>query len=203
MRKIILSLVIIVCLLGFAAEVAGMTDVLMNSAETITPGNFKLGVFPFALLSKHGSGSDFGVAGRAGLGLTRNVDVEVKGGFMENVSYFGADIEFWFLKGRNINASAAVGGHMIHAKTGADSYGVDAAFMASTAPVRNMEVYGAVKFAFDSVKDSNQNHTLIHIVPGFEYRISRTIDFLAEIGIALSDSARSYVSAGLAFYSRR
>jgi hypothetical protein len=129
--------------------------------------------------------------------------VEVKGAYIENVTYFGADIEFWLYQGRNINASVVVGGHLTNVKNGMDSYGFDAALLASTAPVRNLEVYGALKFAFDSVKNSDQNYTLVHLVPGLEYRISRKIDLQAEFGIALNDNARSYVAAGLAFYSRR
>jgi hypothetical protein len=202
-KKFMIAIMIVVFLSILATEIPAMTDVLMNSAETITPGNFKLGLYPFALLSKNGSGSDFGIAARAGLGLTRGIDVELKGAYIENVSYFGADIEFWFLRGRNLNASVTLGGHLINSKNGNDCSGFDAAFMASTAPVRRLEIYGAVKFAFDSVKDTNQNYTLVHIVPGLEYRISRKIDLLAEFGVGLNDNSRSYISAGLAFYSRR
>jgi len=195
--------VVVLFLSILAIEIPAMTDVLMNSAETINPGNFKLGIYPFVLLGKNGSGSDLGIAGRAGLGLTRRIDIELKGAFIKNVTYFGADIEFWLIKGRNINASVALGGHLTNSKTGADSYGFDAAFLASTAPARKLEIYGGVKFAFDSVKNSSQNYTMVHIVPGIEYRLSRKIDLLAEFGLALNDNSRSYISAGLAFYSRR
>jgi hypothetical protein len=198
---IVILLVIVLSVM--AVELAAMTDVVMNSAETINPGNFKLGVYPLVLLGNNGGGSDFGIAGRAGLGLTRRIDIELKGAFIENISYFGADVEFWLLKGRNINASVALGGHLINVKSGSDSYGFDATFLASTAPVSKLEIYGGVKLAFDSVKNSNQNFTMVHIVPGLEYRISRSLDLQAEFGIALNDNSRSYISAGLAFYSRR
>ena len=56
--------------------------------------------------------------------------------------------------------------------------------------------------AFESVKNSDVNFTLAHIVPGIEYRISANLDFLAEVGIALNDNSRSYASVGLALYLR-
>ena len=202
-NKFMISILIAFFLAGLVTEVSAMTDVLMNSAETINPGNFKLGIYPMVLFGNNGGGSDFGVAGRAGLGITRRIDIELKGAFIKNVFYFGGDIEFWLIKGRNINASVALGAHLINSKTGSDIYGFDAVLLASTAPARKLEIYGGVKFAFDSVKDSNQNLTLIHIVPGIEYRISRRIDLQAECGIALNDNSRHYISAGLAFYSRR
>ena len=57
--------------------------------------------------------------------------------------------------------------------------------------------------SFDSVKNSDVNSTLVHVVPGIEYRISDDVDFLAEVGIALNDDSRSYASVGLAFYLLR
>ena len=57
--------------------------------------------------------------------------------------------------------------------------------------------------AFDSMKNSNNNFTLAHIVPGLEYRLSAGLDFLAEFGIALNDGSRSYASMGLALYLLR
>ena len=47
------------------------------------------------------------------------------------------------------------------------------------------------------------NYTLLHLVPGIEYRLSDDLDFLAEVGIALNDNARSYASVGLAMYLMR
>ena len=69
-------------------------------------------------------------------------------------------------------------------------------------PAEKLELYGGLKAAFDSVKNSDENYTLAHLVPGLEYAISSDLDFLAEFGIALTDHSRSYVSVGLALYLR-
>ncbi|MCX6554763.1 MAG: hypothetical protein NTZ12_07085, partial [Candidatus Aminicenantes bacterium] len=90
--------------LAAAVQVSAQA-VLMNSAETINQGNLKLAIFPTVLLSKNGSGSVWGVAGRFGYGLTRSLDIEAKAGLFKGLKYFGADIEYWFLKSGDFNGS--------------------------------------------------------------------------------------------------
>jgi opacity protein-like surface antigen len=198
-RKIVVGLAAALLFFALGAALSAQ-DVLMNSAETINKGNVKLALFPAVLFGKNGGDSIFGVAGRIGYGLTESLDVEAKAGIFRGLRYFGADIEYWFLKGGNFNASAAVGGHLTDARDEADSSGLDVALIASTRPAERLELYGGLKAAFDSIKNENRSVTRIHIVPGLEYRISNDLDFLAEVGIGLNDFARSYASVGLSFY---
>jgi len=201
-KKILIALVAVMFITAAATRVSAQ-DVLMNSAETINKGNLKLAIFPTVLFGTNGSGSVWGVAGRFGYGLTSRFDIEAKAGIFKGITYFGIDLEYWLLKGQNFNVSAILGGHMTNWNPGADSMGIDAALLASTKPVRNLEIYGGFKLAFDSVKNSDQNFTLMHVVPGIEYRISDDLDFLAEFGIALNKNSRSYFSVGLALYLLR
>jgi hypothetical protein len=39
-------------------------------------------------------------------------------------------------------------------------------------------------------------------VPGIEYAISPDLDFVAEVGVAVTDNSRHYAGFGLAFYLR-
>ncbi len=188
--------------LAVAAVPVSAQQVLMNSAETINKGNLKLAVFPTVLFGKNGGDSLWGVASRFGYGLSSNLDIEAKAAFFKGLKYFGVDLEYWFLKGENFNVSAALGGHMTDVNGGGDSKGIDAALLASTKPAKNLEVYGGLMLAFDSIKNGN-NFTMAHLVPGIEYRISNDLDFLAEVGIGLNDNSRSYASVGLAFYLMR
>jgi len=198
-KKIVMILLAAIVFAVLAAEVSAQ-DVLMNSAETINQGNFKLAVFPTVLFGKNGGESLWGVAGRFGYGLTERFDIEAKAATFKGLKYFGADVEAWLVKDGNINVSAALGFHLTDAKPGADSSGIDAALLASTSPAENLEVYGGFKLAFDSIKNSDHNFTRAHLVPGIEYRLSENLDFLAEVGIALNDDSRSYASVGLALY---
>ena len=202
MRKtIVVILAAAMFLVAAVAEVSAQ-DVLMNSAETINQGNFKLALFPTMLLRKNDSDSAWGIAGRIGYGLAPRFDIEAKAGIFQGLNYFGVEAEYWLLKGRNVNFSVALGAHMLDWKDGADSSGIDTSLLFSTRPAERLELYGGLKLAFDSVKNSDQNLIRAHFVPGLEYAISADLDFLAEFGIGLNGNSRSYVSVGLALYLR-
>lgn len=199
LKRIIIASTVVLMLLFAAVEVFAQ-GVLMNSAETIQKGNFKLGLFPTVQFGKNGSESVFGMAGRAGFGFTSSFDIEGKVAFFKGLAYYGIDAEFWFIKGPAVNVSAALGGHLTNVDAGADSSGIDTSLLVSTRPTTKLEIYGGLMLAFDSVRNTDYHHTLAHIVPGIEYKLSAELDFLAEIGIALNDNSRSYASVGFAYY---
>jgi hypothetical protein len=201
LKTIVVILAATVFVVAAAAEVSAQ-DVLMNSAETINQGNFKLALFPTVLFGKNGGDSVWGVAGRAGYGFTPRFDIEAKAAIFKGLNYFGVEAEYWFVQGRNANVSVALGAHLTDWREEADSSGIDTSLLFSTSPAERLELYGGLKLAFDSVKNSDQNFTRAHLVPGLEYRISADLDFLAEFGIGLNDNSRSYVSVGLALYLR-
>ena len=175
-------------------------DVIMGSAETIKPGNLKLGFFPMVLLGKNGGNSISGTAGRFGFALNPKTDIEGKVAFLKDLRYLGADLEFWVVKNRNINASVSVGGHLTQIEGETDSSGIDTTILISSKPRNNLELCLGFKLAFDSKSNYEYSYTLMHLVPGIEYKINKDLDFEAEFGIALNDNTRSYISAGLAFY---
>lgn len=192
-------------LAGIFAAMAGAAraqDVIMNSAETINEGNFKLALFPTALLGENGADDEWGIAGRFGYGLSSHFDLEGKVAFFDGLKFFGADAELWLVQGRTANASVSLGFHKSDYEFGRDSSGIDTALVMSTRAHRNLEVYGALKLAFESVKDSDESYTLAHVVPGIEYRLGKDLDLLAEVGIGVNDNSSNYVSVGLAFYLR-
>jgi hypothetical protein len=200
-KKIVILTAMGLFLAAAAVEVRAQ-DVVMNSAETINQGNFKLALFPTMLLGKNGGSSLSGVAGRIGYGLTPRFDIEAKAAAFNGLTYFGVEAEYWLVQGGNFNVSLAVGGHFTNRNGDGDSSGIDTTFLVSTSPVERLEVYGGLKLAFDKFKNSDNSYTMAHVVPGIEYRLSADLDFLAEFGIALNDNARSYVSVGLALYIR-
>lgn len=200
-KKITVILAIAVFLAAAAAAVSAQ-DVVMNSAETINPGNFKLAVFPTVLFGRNGGDSVWGVAGRVGYGLAPRFDIEAKAATFKGLNYFGVEAEYWLVQGRNANVSVALGAHMTDSPAGADSSGIDTTLLFSTRPARHLELFGGLKLAFDSVKNSDQSFTRAHLVPGIEYALSPDLDFLAEFGLALNENSRSYASVGLALYIR-
>src|SRR5512134_2284681 len=91
---------LLVSSLVLAAGSAHAQNVLMNSAETINEGNFKIAAFPTLLFGENGADDEFGVAGRFGYGFTPSFDIEGKVAFFDGLKLYGIDAELWVVKGR-------------------------------------------------------------------------------------------------------
>jgi hypothetical protein len=70
----------------------------------------------------------------------------------------------------------------------------------------NLELCGALNASFEFIQDApprfDDTYTVLHLVPGIEYRLSDTADLAAEIGIALNDDSSNYAGAAIEFYFR-
>jgi Outer membrane protein beta-barrel domain len=180
-------------------------NVLMNSAETINPGNFKIAAFPTLLFGKEVDGvegeDEFGIAGRFGYGFTDRFDMEGKVAFFDGVQLYGLDAEVWLLKGP-ADVSVSLGAHKT-SFDGGDSSAIDTALLVSGHVAEKLELYGGVNVSFESIDDvDDSDFTRAYVVPGIEYKLHNDLDLVAEFGIGLNDDSPHYVSAGLAFYIR-
>jgi hypothetical protein len=55
--------------------------------------------------------------------------------------------------------------------------------------------------SFESVDHvSNSGFTRAYVVPGLEYRINRSLDLVAEVGVGLNQNSPHYFTAGFAVY---
>jgi hypothetical protein len=177
-------------------------NVLMNSAETINKGNFKIAAFPTLLLGEDGADNEFGVAGRFGYGFTDNFDIEGKVAFFDGLKLYGIDAELWLLKKNPIDLSVSLGAHKTDLDI-VDSSAIDTALVASGHVSDNLEIYGGLNVSFESIDDvDDSDFTRAYLVPGIEYKLHQDLDLVAEFGIGLNDDSPNYVSAGLAFYIR-
>ena len=83
------------CLLIIPAAAASAQDFgIMESAETINQGNFKLRANPMFLFGK-GFDSDVGVAAMLGYGFTPRFDLEGGVAIYDGITFFGANGEYW------------------------------------------------------------------------------------------------------------
>lgn len=174
---------------------------VMESAETINRGNFKFRLNPMIVFGKEGEDHEVGLAALLGYGFTSSFDLEGGVAIYDGVTFFGANAEVWLLKERPFDFSVAAG---LHGRTGdntTDLTGIDLTFLASGPVSPRLELYGGIDLAFEGIGDEADFKT-VHLVPGIEYRINDSVDFVAEAGLALNDAARHYISAGLAFYIR-
>lgn len=200
MRKQRLAL-LFACLLIIPAATASAQDFgIMESAETINQGNFKLRANPMFLFGK-GAGSDVGVAALLGYGFTPRFDLEGGIALYDGVTFFGANGEYWVLKHAPIDFSIAFGLHRRVGDQTADYNGIDLTFLPGGHVSPNLELYAGLDFAFEGLGVPGDFKT-VHLVPGLEYKLNDSVDLLAELGLALNDSSRHYFSAGVAIYFR-
>jgi len=193
-----------------AAAIAALTIILpvtataqdfgvMNSAETINKGNFKVMANPILVFGKNGADSEPGIALVGGYGFTDRFDVEAKVALFDGITFIGADAEYWVVKGGSVDVSV-IGGFQLGKSDGFDTTGLGFTALVSGSVTDRLELYGALDLSRNSARDFDFTYTTAHLVPGIEYRVNRTIDFVTEFGFALNSDSSHYVSAGLAFY---
>jgi hypothetical protein len=178
---------------------------VLESAETINRGNFKVKANPMLILGENGADNTFGISLLAGYGFTDNFDAEVAAAFYEHeVSFIGGNVELWLVRNRGIDFSASGGLHFGN-NPFVDTLGIDLTFLGSRHVTPRLEIFfGALDLAFDSTRGDVIDETFktVHLVPGIEYRVAEDLDFVAEFGIGLNDNSANYISGGLAYYLR-
>jgi opacity protein-like surface antigen len=173
---------------------------VMESAETIDRGNFKFKVNPLNVFGRDGGEDEPGVVWMVGYGVTNYFDLEGGVALYDGVTIFGGTAEVWLVR-NPLNVSAIGGLHFHRGDNTADITGVDFTLLASKHLTPRFELYGALDTAFESF-DNNGSFRTVHFVPGVEVKLGEDVDFVAEVGLAVNDDARHYISGGLAFYVR-
>lgn len=203
MRARIASYFVVMMLtLGAAADAQDFG--VLESAETINPGNVKLAVFPLFVFPDDAD-TDFRLPISIGFGIGNSFDIEGRASFSDDVTFVGGDGEYWFLKNAPLDLSARAGVHwgFVDGDVG-DTVGVDVSLLGSAPVARRLELTGALDLAFNSmdVGANRDGFTTVHLVPGIEVAISDDLDFVAEFGLGVTDSSSHYAAFGLAFYFR-
>jgi len=207
-RGFLCILIVSLCLclaLPAAAQYVGV----LQSAETIDRGTFKLMAAPIMVFSEGEADDEFGLSARVGYGFTDSFDAEAKVGFFDGGTYVGADGEFWMLKGKDeysgLDFSLAAGVHGVFGDL--DLLGLDVQPLLSFHLNKRLELYGALDVSFEMVQDApegaDDSRTNLHLVPGIEFRLSDSFDLVGEVGIALDDESSTYAGVGIAYYTNQ
>lgn len=190
-------------LLSCVPRPAAAQNFLFNSAETINQGNFKVGAFPALLLGKDGAEDNWGVTTRLGYGFTHRFDVEAKLNFFDGFKMYGADAEYWLVKGGPADVSLSAGFHKSDFDSGIGSKAFDVAGIASGKIAHNLDLYGGLSLSFESLDNvSDSGFTRVYVVPGLEYTVHPNLDLLAEVGLGLNEDSPNYVGFGVSLYLR-
>jgi len=177
---------------------------VMESAETVNKGNYKLRVNPLLFFGKNGGDNDLDVAALVGYGFARHFDLEGGFSFADGVRVFGGTAEFNLASDRTVNFSVIPGFHVRRGDRALHTTGIDLLLLGSRRMTPRLDVYGGLDMAFESVDDDfgGGDYKTFHLVPGVEYKLHQDLELLVEVGLGLNDAARHYVSGGLAFYFR-
>jgi hypothetical protein len=87
---------------------------VFNTASTLKPLKFSLGLEPCVLEN------NFGLFLHGGVGIKSGIDFAMKYGILEGSDYFGADLEWRLLGGGKPNVSLVTGGHTLWGVFGLD-----------------------------------------------------------------------------------
>jgi hypothetical protein len=192
-------------------QVAAQYIGVLQSAETMDRGTFKLMLAPIMVFGKDGADNKIGIAARGGYGFTERFDAEVKLGSFDNGTLIGMDGEYWIFgqKERNssIDLSLTGGLHwMLGRNNHYDTMGFEITPQMSGNVSRNLELCFSLDASFERIKDAPQgidnSFTRLHLVPGIEYRLSDSFDLVAEFGFAINDNSSNYLGAGITYYVR-
>jgi hypothetical protein len=182
---------------------------ILQSAETMNQGNYKLMAAPIMILGKNGAKDETGIALRGGYAFTKHFDAEANLGFFKNGTYVGVDGEYWIFRGSEANSGADVsltgGLHWLFGSNNAsDLMGFEITPQASYHVTPNLELGVALDASFETIKDVpsglDDSFTRLNLVPGIEYRLSDSFDLEAEFGIGMNDNSSDYVGAGITYY---
>lgn len=173
---------------------------VMESAETVNQGNFKLRVNPLVFFGKNGGDDEVGVAGVVGYGFGRRFDLEGGIAIGDGIRIFGATAEFNVARSEDLSFSVIPGFHVRRGDATLHTTGIDLLFLASTRVTPKLDFYGGLDLSFE--RSDVFDYETVHLVPGLEYKLHRDVELLVEFGLGLNDDSFHYLSGGLAFYFR-
>lgn len=193
---------IVVAAIFATPGVAAAQDVgIMQSAETINRDNFKILGNPMIVFGKDGADDDVGIAASIGYGFTDRFDMEGRVAFYDDLTFVGADAEYWLVRDETLDLSV-IGGINRGLSDGLDTTGLEFTLLGSRNVAPALEVYGGLDISRRFVSDSDFDFTTVHLVPGIEYALNEDLDLVGEVGLGITDESHHYLSVGLALYIR-
>lgn len=182
---------------------------VMETADTVIPGDFKFLAFPLAVRDGPRREVDTGINVGIGYGINEPLDVELQVGVYDDFNYFGADLEYAYRENRPLELSVGGGVHRVDSDFG-HPYGFDITHIASytTASIPSLRLIGALDAAYErtdayyaqSIGAKDEAYWVAYAVPGLQFRVNERVDLIGEVGVGLNNDSNDYVALGLSFY---
>ncbi len=195
MKKIIVTVVLVLALNYLHAQV-------FNTGQTLKKGVIAIDVNPIFFET----GNDtykFGSYFAFGYGFEWGADIRLRYGWLDELNYFGADLEF-NLHESSPYLSLTAGAHMKENYRDGFNPGLDGTLNITFPLSRDFDIFGGLDLDLDFVEvkdDEREMHSLLWLPVGFEYKLT-SMAFLLEADFALSDHAYNIFGGGLVFYFR-
>lgn len=195
----------------FASAASALDFGVMETAEPIEPRHFKLTAYPLALRNGGHTTADGGFAVGLGYGLHHGVDVEGLYARFDDATIYGSDVEWQPWRSGDLLFSFGGGAHLIDRDSGGRIRGIDSTAIFTFLATPRLHLNTALDLSLEDVDaedregrglEVDNRYETAYFVPGIQYKFSRNLEAIGEVGVGLNDEATDYASAGLSWYFR-
>lgn len=185
--------------LGVLGAPAGAQDFIQSSAQPIPAGDLGLTGYPTVLFAKNNGPDRWGGSARVGYGIADNFDVQGKVAAFNGFTLVGADATLRILSG-DVDLAASVGGHQALMQFAPDSTALDLAWLSGARVSRRLRVEAGMCLSLETVHNvRNSGFSRLYVVPGINYRVSREVAVVSQLGLGLNHNSPDYLTAGFSF----
>lgn len=200
--------------LAYGSAAQALDFGVMETATPIEPRHFKLSAYPLAVRDGGRTTDEDGFALALGYGLPHGVDVEGTAARFDGATIYGSDVEWQAWRSGLMAFSFGGGAHYYDLERGGRIRGLDSTAILTFLATPHLDLNAALDASFEDVNvdveedpsltgaDVDNRYETFYFAPGVQYRFTRNLEAMAEVGVGLNTEASDYASAGLSWYFR-
>jgi len=185
MRKLQLVLILIISI-----SVSGFSQVF-NTGQTLKKKHFRLGLEPTVFID---NSTDFLMFLHGGIHLKKKIDLNVRTGFNNGKTYFGAEIEYAFSHYISIN----VGAHNYN------NFGLDGLILLTYPLTKSVFLSSGFDSDYNFIKQKDNENLKMEFLAwlpiNLEIGLRKNLAFVLESEIGITSPAYNIIGGGLNFY---
>ena len=162
---------------------------VFNTAQTLRPGNFNLGLEP--TIYDYEGNNETSLFVHGGYGISRGMDLGIKLGLGMDNTYFGADLE-WMLRTISPYLSISAGAHIFN------DVGIDGTLNITFPLSKQVWLYTGLDM--DVVFADDETFIPLWLPVGIEVGLRKNMTLILEIEVGLNTEAYNIFGGGINFY---